>query len=229
MEIADIGCLGMSPSVNWIMYASASGVPPTFASVHHLTGCGNYAEALEPETSTGFTGGGASNNAPGNSAVATIWASPKAATSNYEAYSAQLYNGYQTDLFEGHIAGQNPFFNITYQGTIRSDGGLALSTLLNTASALTLTAANKNVIANAQNGGQTITLPSCYTSWPDKASPTGEEFTIIKSDSTSNAVTLTTTNSQLIHYQGAASTSLAIVSPGERTILCGPDANWYAY
>src|SRR5579883_3655885 len=219
----------MYPSVNWITYASASGVPPAFASVHHLTGCGNYAQALEPETTTGFTGGGASNNAPGNDAVATVWASPKASTSNYEAYSAQLYNGYQTDLFEGHVAGQNPFFNVTYQGTVRTQGGIALSTVINTASTLTLTAANKNVIANAAGGPQTITLPSCYTQWPDKAQPTGEEFTIVKSDSSSNAVTLTTTSSQTINYLGVTSTSLAITSPGKRTLLCGPDYNWYAY
>jgi hypothetical protein len=229
MEIADIGCLGMSSSVNWITYASGSGVPPTFASVHHLTGCGNYAQSLEPETTTGFTGGGASNNAPGNDAVATIWASPKAGTSNYEAYSAQLYNGYQTDLFEGHIAGQNPFFNVTYQGTIRSQGGIALSTVLNTASTLTLTAANKNVIANAASGAQNITLPSCFTPWPDKAMPTGEEFTIIKSDISANAVTLTTTSSQSINYLGTTAASLVISSAGKRTLVCGPDDTWYAY
>jgi len=62
--------------------------------------------------------------------VATVWASPKAGTSNYEAYSAQLYNGYQTDLFEGHVAGQNPFFNVTYQGTVRSQGVLRSRPLL---------------------------------------------------------------------------------------------------
>jgi hypothetical protein len=229
MEIADIGCLGMSSSVNWLTYAAASGVPPTFASVHHLTGCGNYAQALEPETTTGFTGGGASNNAPGNSAVATVWASPKAGTSNYEAYSAQLYNGYQTDIFEGHVAGQNPFFNVTYQGTIRTNGGIALSTVVNTASALTLTAANKNVIANAINGAQTITLPSCFTLWPDKSSPAGEEFTIIKSDGTTNTVTLTTTSSQSINYQGTIANTLTISSSGKRTLVCGPDDIWYAY
>lgn len=229
MEIADIGCLGMSSSANWITYAASSGVPPTFASVHHLTGCGNYAQALEPETTTGFSGGGASNNAPGNGAVATVWASPKAGTSNYEAYSAQLYNGYQTDLLEGHIAGQNPFFNITYQGTIRTQGGIALSTVVNTASTLTLTAANKNVIANAASGAQTITLPSCFTPWPDKATPTGEEFTIVKSDTSSNTVTLTTTSSQSINYLGTVASTLAISAPGKRTAVCGPDDTWYAY
>ncbi|HEY7416140.1 MAG TPA: glycosyl hydrolase family 28-related protein [Ktedonobacteraceae bacterium] len=229
LEIADIGCLGMSPSVNWITYASASGVPPTFASVHHLTGCGNYAQALEPETTTGFTGGGASNNAPGNAAVATLWASPKAATSNYEAYSAQLYNGYQTDLFEGHFAGQNPFFNITYQGTIRTQGGIALSTVVDDEPTLILTPANKNVIANASTGAQSITLPSCSAFWPDKSTPTGEEFTIVKSDSSANPVTVTTSSLQTINYQGATATTLTISSAGKRTLVCGPDASWYAY
>jgi hypothetical protein len=229
LEIADIGCLGMSSSANWITYAASSGVPPAFASVHHLTGCGNYAQALEPETTTGFTAGGASNNAPGNGAVATVWAAPKAGTPNYEAYSAQLYNGYQTDVLEAHVAGQNPFFNVTYQGTIRSQGGIALSTVINTASTLTLTAANKNVIANAASGPQTITLPSCYTQWADKAQPTGEEFTIIKSDTSSNAVTLATVSSQTINYQGVTGTSLVISSAGKRTLICAPDYNWYAY
>jgi hypothetical protein len=229
LEIADIGCLGMSSTANWITYAASSGVPPAFASVHHLTGCGNYAQALEPETTTGFTAGGASNNAPGNGAVATVWAAPKAGTSNYEAYSAQLYNGYQTDVLEAHVAGQNPFFNVTYQGTIRSQGGIALSTIINTASTLTLTAANKNVIANAAGGPQTITLPSCYTQWADKAQPTGEEFTIIKSDTSTNAVTLATVSSQTINYQGTTGTSLVISSAGKRTLVCAPDYNWYAY
>src|SRR5579883_875878 len=229
LEIADIGCLGMSATANWITYAASSGVPPAFASVHHLTGCGNYAQALEPETTTGFTAGGASNNAPGNGAVATVWAAPKAGTSNYEAYSAQLYNGYQTDVFEAHVAGQNPFFNVTYQGTIRSQGGIALSTVINTASAMTLTPANKNVIANAASGPQTITLPSCYTQWADKAQPTGEEFTIIKSDTSSNAVTLAAVSSQTINYQGVTGTSLVISSAGKRTLVCAPDYNWYAY
>jgi len=104
-----------------------------------------------------------------------------------------------------------------------------LSTVINTASTLTLTAANKNVIANAASGPQTITLPSCYTQWADKAQPTGEEFTIIKSDSSSNAVTLTTVSSQTINYQGTTGTSLLISSAGKRTLICAPDYNWYAY
>ncbi|RRA48231.1 glycosyl hydrolase family 28-related protein [Acidipila sp. EB88] len=229
LMIGDVSCLGMSSSVNWINYASASGVPPVNASVHHLTGCGNYYQSLEPATTTGFSGGGASNNAPGNGAVSAVWAAPKAAAATYSAYSAQEYTGYLGDLFDGHIAGQMPFFNITYQGTIKSAGGLALSTVLNTATTLTLTTANKNVIANAASGAQTITLPSCYTAMADKASPTGLELTVVKSDTSTNAVTLATVSAQLIDYQGATATTLVIGSAGKRSLVCGPDSNWYAY
>ncbi|MGC2545269.1 MAG: hypothetical protein WA426_05440, partial [Silvibacterium sp.] len=101
--------------------------------------------------------------------------------------------------------------------------------VLNTASTLTLTAANKNVIANAMSGAQTITLPNCYTPGPDGASPTGLEFTIIKSDTSSNAVTLHTVSSQQINYAGMLVQSLSITSAGKRTLVCGPDHNWYAY
>lgn len=227
--IGDVGCLGMSNSANWINYQSASGVPPTFASVHHLTGCGNYYQAMEPATTTGFSGGGASNNAPGNGAVAAVWAAPKAAAATYSAFSAQEYTGYQGDLFDGHIAGQMPFFEVTYQGTIRSAGGLALSTVLNTAGTLALTTASRNVIANAAGGVQTITLPSCFTAMPDKASPTGLELVVIKSDASTNTVTLTTLSAQTINYQGITAESLVMAAAGKRTLVCGPDNNWYAY
>ena len=62
--IADMDCLGMSNTVNWITYAAAAGLPPTFSSVHHLTGCGNYYQALEPATTTGYSSGGANINDP---------------------------------------------------------------------------------------------------------------------------------------------------------------------
>jgi hypothetical protein len=228
MLVADMSCLGMNSGVNWITYAASSGNPPTFSSVHNLTGCGNYVQDLNPAQVTGFSSGGANINDP-SGAVPRVWSTPIAAASSYPAYSAQLYMGYQGDVLQGHFSGVNPFFNVTYQGTIKSNGGLALSTIINTASTLTLTAANKNMIANAASGAQTITLPSCYTAWPDKASPTGLEFTIIKSDASANAVTLETVSSQQINYLGVTAASLAIASPGKRTLVCGPDYNWYAY
>jgi hypothetical protein len=196
--------------------------------VHNLTGCGNYVQDLNPAQVTGFSSGGANINDP-SGAVPRVWATPIAAASSYPAFSAQLYSGYEGDVFQGHFSGTNPFFDVTYQGTIKSNGGLALSTVINTASALALTAANRNVIANAGSGAQTITLPSCYTAWPDKASPTGLELTVIKSDASSNAVTLQTVSSQQINYAGAWSQTLSMTSPGKRTLVCGPDYNWYAY
>jgi hypothetical protein len=218
----------MAASVNWITYAGTAGDPPTFSSVHHLTGCGNYYEALEPAVTTGFSSGGANIDDP-SGAVPRVWATPLAAASSDAAFDAQMYTGYEGDAYQAHFSGANPFFNITYQGTIRSSGGLALSTIVNTASTLTLTAANKNVIANAASGAQTITLPSCYAALPDKAAPTGLEFTIIKSDTSSNAVTLETVSSENINYLGVSAQTLAIAAAGKRTLVCGPDYNWYAY
>jgi len=224
--IADVDCLEMAPAVNWITYAGASGNPPTYASVHHLTGCGNYYQALEPANTTGFSSGGANINDP-SGAVPRVWSTPVASAASYPAYAAQLYTGYQGDAFQAHFSGVNPFFNVTYQGTIRTNGGIALSTVTNTASTLTLTAANKNVIANASSGPQTITLPSCYTPLPDRAAPTGLEFTIIKSDTSSNAVTVATSNSQLIYTQGVGAGTLVLSGPSTQTLVCGPDYNWY--
>jgi hypothetical protein len=226
--IADIDCLAMPAGVNWITYAAASGNPPTYSSVHHLTGCGNYAQALEPAEVTGFSSGGANINDP-SAAVPRVWSTPIASAPSYPAFAAQLYSGYQGDVFQAHFSGITPFFNITYQGTIRSSGGLALSTVINTASTLTLTAAGKNIIANAASGPQTLTLPSCYTPLADRAAPTGLEFTILKSDTTSNAVTLQTVSSQTINYLGVSASTLTLSAPGKRTLVCGPDYTWYAY
>ena len=224
--IADVDCLTMSNAANWITFAGTAGNPPTFASIHHLTGCGNYYQSLEDAEVTGFSSGGANvNDASG--ATPRVWSTPVSSGSNYPAYAAQMYTGDQGDAFQAHFSGANPFFNITYQGTIRSSGGIALNTVINTASTLTLTSANKNVVANAASGAQTLTLPSCYTPLLDKASPTGLEFTIIKSDTSSNTVTLATTGSQLIYSQGTSATSFVISSPSAQTLVCGPDYNWY--
>jgi hypothetical protein len=226
--ISDISCLGMSPTANWITYGGGSGNPPSFSSVHHLTGCGNYYQALEPAVTTGFSSGGANINDP-SGAVPRVWATPLSATANEVAYSAQMYNGYEGDVFQAHFSGVKPFFNVTYQGTVRTAGGLAVSTVINTGASLTLTTANKNVIANAASGPQTLTLPSCYTAMADRMTPTGLELTIIKSDSSANPVTLQTVSSQTIDYQGTAAQTLTITSPGARSLICGPDDNWYAY
>ncbi len=228
MLIGDVDCLGMSSSVNWITYAGTAGNPPSFTSVHHLTGCGNYSQSLEPAQVTGFSSGGANIDDP-SGAVPRVWSTPIAAAASYPAFAAQLYTGYLGDIFQGHFSGLAPFFNITSQGTIRSNGGIALSTVLNTSATLTLTTANKNVIANASSGAQTLTLPSCFTPFADNASPTGLEITVVKSDTSANAVRLQTVSSQSINYAGAVAQTLTISSAGKRTLVCGPDFNWYAY
>lgn len=226
--ISDISCLGMSSTANWITYGGSSGNPPSFSSVHHLTGCGNYYQALEPAVTTGFSSGGANINDP-SGAVPRVWATPLSASANEAAYSAQMYSGYEGDAFQAHFSGVEPFFNVTYQGTVRASGGLAVSTIINTSASLTLTTASKNIIANAASGPQTITLPSCYTPMADRMAPTGLELTIIKSDSSSNAVTLQTVSSQTIDYHGSTAQNLTISTAGARNLVCGPDDNWYAY
>ena len=226
--IADISCLGMSATANWITYANSSGTPPSFSSVHHLTGCGNYYQALDPAVTTAFSSGGANINDPSGS-VPRVWATPLSASANEAAYSAQMYTGYMGDAYQAHFSGVEPFFNVTYDGTIRANGGLALSTVINTASTLALTTANRTVIANASSGAQALTLPSCYTPMADRMKPTGLELTIIKSDTSSNPVTLQTVSSQQINYQGVSATTLTINAAGARTLVCGPDNNWYAY
>ncbi|HEX4037898.1 MAG TPA: hypothetical protein VHX37_07550 [Acidobacteriaceae bacterium] len=226
--IADVDCLEMAGGVNWITWSASSGNPPTYTSVHHLTGCGNYVQALEPAEVTGFSSGGANINDP-SGAVPRVWSTPIASAAGYPAYGAQLYTGYQGDAFQAHFSGVSPFFNITYQGSVRSNGGIALSTVMNSAATLTLTSANKNVIANASAGAQTLTLPSCYTPLADRAAPTGMEFTIVKSDTSANAVALQTVSSQNINYGGVSAPTLILASPGKRTLVCGPDYNWYAY
>lgn len=55
------------------------------------------------------------------------------------------------------------------------------------------------------------------------------EFTIIKSDTSANAVTLATVSSENINYNGVSASTLAMATAGKRTLVCGPDYNWYAY
>ena len=85
------------------------------------------------------------------------------------------------------------------------------------------------MIANAAGGAQTLTLPSCFTPMPDKAAPTGLELTVVKSDSSSNAVTLTTLSGQTIDYGGVTAGTLVLNAAGKRSLVCGPDNNWYAF
>jgi hypothetical protein len=55
------------------------------------------------------------------------------------------------------------------------------------------------------------------------------EFTVIKSDTSANAVTLQTISSQNINYNGILAATLTMAAAGKRTLVCGPDYNWYAW
>ena len=117
--------------------------------------------------------------------------------------------------------------NVAVAGSVQAQA-IALGTIINTESRIALTAKNKNVIANAARGAQTIALPSCSAQSED-AAPAGLEYTIIKSDSSPNTVTLQAARSQTIDYNGQVARTLAIASAGARTLVCAPDSNWYAY
>ncbi len=64
---------------------------------------------------------------------------------------------------------------------------------------------------------------------PDKSAPTGLELTVVKADTSSNAVTVTTLSGQTINYQGATASTLVLSAAGKRSLVCGPDNNWYAF
>ncbi len=120
-------------------------------------------------------------------------------------------------------------FHVIDQGTVKINGGLAISTVLNTAASLTLGDSNKTVLANASSGAQTLTLTDCSGTFSDGGARTGQEFTVVKTDGSANAVTVKAVGTQTISYDGTAAASMTIGSPGARTMVCGPDHNWYAY
>ncbi len=228
LTLSDIGCNGMASGVNWITYAATFGVPPAYASVHHLSGCGNYYQALDPASTLGLSSGG-TNLSDSSGATPKLWVAPNSSSAKSGAFGAQYYSGFQGDLLQGHFSGGGPFFNVTYQGTVRSAGGIALSTVTNTAAALTLTDANRTVLANASGGAQTITLTDCGAAMADGAARTGQEFNVVKTDTSANVVTVAGTAGQTVNYNGAVAGTLAITTAGTRTLVCGPDRNWYAH
>jgi hypothetical protein len=40
---------------------------------------------------------------------------------------------------------------------------------------------------------------------------------------------LQTVSSQTINYAGVSATTLTLSTAGKRTLVCGPDYNWYAF
>ncbi len=105
--IADVSCLGMNSGVNWITYAGSAGNPPTFSSVHNLTGCGNYVQDLNPAEVTGFSSGGANINDP-SGAVPRVWSTPIAAASELSGIFGPALYGIPRGRFAGAFFGGEP-------------------------------------------------------------------------------------------------------------------------
>ncbi len=54
------------------------------------------------------------------------------------------------------------------------------------------------------------------------------EFTIVKTDNTSNAVQLAATSGETINAAGSSSTTYTLTGAGGLTVACGPDSNYYS-
>lgn len=239
--IANIGCTQMSstagapssPAGNtgvWISYFGTAGQPPSFSSVSNLAGCGTFYAQRQNARQTVFdvNGNNSSNTNFGSTGeTPKVLAFPLSTSAAEGTYEAEQFTGGLGDLYYGGFKGQPSSYAVRPNGTIHAGGGLQTNAVSVT-SATSLTYVNKNVMANASAGAFTITLPSCFTPMEDGLVPLGMEMTIYKVDSGANAVTLATTSSQTINYQGVTASTLVISTAGSRTLVCGSDSNWYA-
>jgi len=241
LVISNVDCLNMSNTAGipgspagasgvWISYMGVAGTAPAYSSVSNLAGCGNYVQQRIAARQTAFDVAG-NNSANTNFGAGNPGVTPKVfvtplSTSGAEGgVEVENFTNGQSDAFYSGLSGQPSNFAVMADGTIRSTGlqtGIAAVT-----AATTLTKANHVILANASSGAFTLTLPSCFTAMPDGLTPTGMEFTIVKTDTSGNAVTLTTTSGQSINVRGTSYTSLALPAPSGVTLACGSDNNWY--
>ena len=239
--ISNISCSSMSSTAGtglqagagvWVSFQGTGSAPPAYSTIENLAGCGDYYQSKSGASQTAFERGNAnySNTNPGLTGGLNpkVWASPLAAGGNYAAFAAQLYSSYLGDEYAGGYSGQPLNYHVDHNGSILTRGGLTVGAVSVTA-ATTLTTANADVLANATNGAFTVTLPSCYTPLADDLTPYGLQMTIMKTDTSANAVTLATVSSQTINVNGSTSTGYTLASAGAIWLGCGTDNNWYAY
>ncbi len=241
LVISNVDCLNMSATAGipgspagttgvWISYLGASGSAPSYSSISNLAGCGQYVQQRVAARQTAFdtTGNNSSNTNYGSGqpgVTPKVFVTPLSTAGNEGGVEMENFSGGQGDSFFSGYSGQASNFAVMADGTVRHTG-LQTSAVFATAST-TLTKANHIVLANASSGAFTLTLPSCYTAMPDGLTPTGMEFIIVKTDTTSNAVQLATTSSETIEVSGNKATSYSLTSSGGLTLACGPDSNWY--
>ncbi len=242
LVISNVDCLNMSntagipgsPAGNtgvWISYMGANGSTPSYSSVSNLAGCGQYVQQRVSARQTAFdaTGNNSSNTNYGSGQAGVtpkVFVTPLSSQANEGGVEVENFSGGQGDSFYSGISGQASNFAVMADGAVRHTG-VQTSAVFATSST-TLTKANHIVLANASSGAFTLTLPSCYTAMPDGLRPVGMEFTIVKTDNTSNAVQLTTTSGETINVAGSSATTYSLTGGGGLTVACGPDSNYYS-
>ncbi|HVT97143.1 MAG TPA: hypothetical protein VHE33_06520, partial [Acidobacteriaceae bacterium] len=242
LVISNVDCLNMSNTAGipgspagssgvWISYMGANGSAPSYSSVSNLAGCGQYVQQRVSARQTAFdTAGNNSSNTnygAGQTGVTPkVFVTPLSSQAGQGGVEVESFAGGQGDTFYSGFSGQASNFAVMADGAARVSG-LQTGTVFATAST-TLSKANHVVLANATAGGFTLTLPSCYTAMPDGLRPTGMEFTIVKTDSSGNAVQLMTTSGQTINVLGTSAGTYSLSAPGGLTLACGPDSNYYS-
>ena len=242
MVISNVDCLNMSTTAGvpgspsgatgvWISYMGANGVAPSYSSVSNLAGCGQYVQQRVAARQTAFdmTGNNSSNTNYGAGqpgVTPKVFVTPLSTQGNEGGVEVENFSGGQGDSFYSGISGQASNFAVMADGTVKHTG--VQTNAVFATGPTTLTKANHIVLANASSGAFTLTLPSCYTAMPDGLAPTGMEFTIIKTDTSSNAVQVATSSAETINVLGSGSTSYSIIAAGGLTLACGPDSNWYS-
>jgi hypothetical protein len=121
---------------------------------------------------------------------------------------ADMHGPHWANLFEAQSGGAATLAAVDPSGTVVTSSGLAATVrAVSAASALAVT--DCNVTCDAISAAFTVTLPAA------SMLAVGQEFTIIKIDSSGNAVTVATSSGGTINATGAwAQTSLPLVSQG---------------
>jgi hypothetical protein len=242
MVISNVDCLNMSGTAGipgspagatgvWISYMGANGSAPSYSAISNLAGCGQYVQQRVAARQTAFdmSGNNSANTNYGSGqpgVTPKVFVTPLSSQANEGGVEVENFSGGQGDSFLSGFSGQASNFAVMADGTVRHTG-LQTSAVFATSST-TLTKANHIVLANATPGGFTLTLPSCYTAMPDGLTPTGMELTIVKTDTTGNAVQLATSSSETIRVLGSTTSSYSLNTAGGLTLACGPDSNWYS-
>jgi hypothetical protein len=239
--IQGINCIGMSSTAGapsspagssgvWISFFATAGLSPSYSPIANLGGCGEYYQARVSARQTAFdiAGNNSSNTNFGTTGeVPKVFGTPLSTAGTEGIYEAENFAGGEGDLYYGGYSASPSSFAIRPDGTGHFAGGMQTGTVSVTSSA-TLTTSDHNVLASASSGALTLTLPTCSTAMADGLVPLGMEMVVYKTDVGANTVTLSASGGETINYAGVTAGTLVIATPGSRTLVCGPDSNWYA-